>query len=335
MKLALFNQRVTAQCDGLDGVRDGLIQNPAACNFRPERDLPRCSGGQEGGQCFTPVQIETLSVVLTAATDEQGRIVQPGYSVSDLGPDFAPPVAPADPAAEDPWPDTQTQQGGLWPLATAAIKVFSYGNDPAFSTRSIFAFRAGGPGAIRDYRTVVPRAAVDRVVAALRPGTGHFPQNFDKMIAQNRKLLIWHNLSDEKLPPYASIELYKQLAARRGGYARLQDNVRLFPLPGTAHCSGGGQPSGPGSFDALAAIENWVEKGQAPDALQATHYQPTPISVDYAKPLGRTMPLCKFPEMARYSGTGDLRDGANWSCPANDTRMLQLGESGRRAGVLR
>ena len=81
-------------------------------------------------------------------------------------------------------------------------------------------------------------------------------------------------------------------------------------------------------------MENWVEKGAAPDSLIATLYQPTPISADYSKPLGRTMPLCKFPEMARYKGTGDVKDAANWSCPSGDRSMLTLGESGRRAGVI-
>lgn len=333
--LGLFNRTVMAQCDTVDGVKDGLIQNPAACNFRPERDLPLCKGGEAAGQCFSKAQMETLSVVLTAATDETGRMVGPGYSVSELMNGFSPTVAPDDPAAEDPWPESRGQQGGLWALANAGIKVFAYRNDPKFTTRSLVSFRAGGPGPIRDFRAVVPSAAVSHVAAAWRTGAGRYPENYGKLIAQNRKLLIWHNFSDEKLPPFTSVNLYSQLASRHGGYARLQDDVRLFALPGTAHCSGGGAPVGPGSFDAITAMENWVEKGQAPNALTATLYQPTPISADYSKPLGRTMPLCAFPAMARYKGTGDVKDGANWTCPAGDARMLRIGESGRRAGVLR
>jgi feruloyl esterase len=81
-------------------------------------------------------------------------------------------------------------------------------------------------------------------------------------------------------------------------------------------------------------MENWVEKGVAPDALLATLYQPTPISADYSKPLGRTMPLCKFPEMAKYKGSGNVNDASNWACPGGDKSMLTLGESGRRAGVI-
>lgn len=122
---------------------------------------------------------------------------------------------------------------------------------------------------------------------------------------------------------------------RTGWNGKLHDNVRLFSLPGTAHCSGGGQPVGPGSIDAITAMENWVERGIAPDALTATLYQPTPISQDYARPLGRTMVLCKFPEMAKYKGKGDINDAANRECPKGDRRMLKIGASGRRAGVLK
>lgn len=331
----LFNRTVMAQCDAVDGVRDGLIQNPAACNFRPERDLPICEAGQSGDQCFTRAQVETLSTVLTATTDEHGNLVQPGYSVSEVLGDYAPPARPKDPAADSPWPDTVGGSGGLWALAEAAIKVFSHKNDPAFVTRRIVSFRDGGPGPITDFRGVVPQAEVSRAMAAGRLGIGHFPENAAKLIRQDRKLLIWHNLSDEKLTPYMSVNYYKQLARLHGGYDKLQKNVRLFGLPGTAHCSGGGLPVGPGSFDVLAAMEDWVEKKQAPNALRATLYQPTVIgSVDYTKPLGRTMPLCKFPEMAKYNGTGDVKDAANWSCPSGDRRMLTLGESGRRAGVI-
>ncbi len=83
--LALFDRTVKQQCDALDGVKDGLIQNPAACNFNAERDLPRCVPGKPSGQCFTPAQIETASVAVNGLTDERGNVVQPGFAVSELG----------------------------------------------------------------------------------------------------------------------------------------------------------------------------------------------------------------------------------------------------------
>ncbi len=332
-QFTLMDGIISKQCDALDGVEDGLIQNPAMCDFRPERDLPKCEAGQSGDSCFTQGQVEAISATISAVTDEKGNIVTEGFSVSNFLGSYQPPAAPADPEADRPWPDDQ-MRGGLYALADSAMKVFVHDNDPAFASRRIVSYGSDDP--IGALHIVVPRTEVELWRSRVRMGMGHFPENFDKFIRQDRKLMIWHNLSDDKLPPFTSFTLYKQLAKRHGGYGKLRENVRLFSLPGTAHCSGGGKPGGPGSFDALAAMEAWVEQGAAPNALIATLYQPTPLgSVDFQKPLGRTMPLCAFPEMARYKVKGDVNDAANWECPRGDKRMLKIGESGRRAGLLK
>jgi feruloyl esterase len=324
--VARIDPIVKAQCDELDGVKDGLIQNPAACNFRPERDLPRCDGQTATDQCFTKEQIETVSAALTALTDEHGKVVVPGQSVSDLQMAYqAPP--------EMRWEDNgNAGPGGMAMSGLSTLKVLVHKNDPAFDPRSALSLKSGGPGVVTDFRVVASRAEVDRMNEALRLGVGGDPAKYDTLIKQNRKLLIWHNLSDQLLSPYMSTNLYKQLAARHGGYAKLQDDVRLFGLPGTVHCNAGGV--GPGSFDALSAMEAWVEKGKAPNALIAQAYPSKLYTVDFSKPSTRSMPLCKFPEMARYRGHGDVNDAANWTCPAGDARMLQVGESGRRAGAI-
>jgi feruloyl esterase len=86
-------------------------------------------------------------------------------------------------------------------------------------------------------------------------------------------------------------------------------------------------------------MENWVEKGNAPDGLIASQYESKSrmgsFYLDFSAPPTRTMPLCKFPEMAHFGGKGDVNDASNWSCPANDDSMLKIGESGRQAGVLK
>lgn len=331
-QLDLYNKVVTDKCDALDGVKDGLIQNPAACNFKPARDLPKCADGKSGDQCFTKAQLETLSTVLSAVTDPHGAIVEPGYSVSNLQSGFQPPKPPVDPAAANPWPDNESQDGGLYSLGDADVRVYAHKNDPDFAIRSIFSYRAGGAGQVTDFHAVIPQSEVQLAMTAGRPGTGHYPENAAKLIQQDRKLLIWHNFSDEKLTPYDSINYYKKLAKLHGGYAKLQNNVRLFMIPGSGHCSMSGV--GPNNFDALTAMENWVEKHEAPDALPARLFSTKSPMVDWSKKPLRSMPLCKFPEMARYSGKGDVNDGANWSCPAGDARLLAVGESGRQAGVI-
>jgi feruloyl esterase len=314
-QLALVDSIVKKQCDGLDGVTDGVIQNPAACNFRPERDLPKCDGDTPDGQCFTKDQVNMLSTILTAVTDENGNFLQPGYSVSELQVGGGP---------------------GLAGLGDAVQKIFAHRNDPSFSLASNYTFKDGGVGPVTAYRATYSAAEAERVKSAIRLGMGHLAENSGRLMNSNTKLLMWHNWSDEALTPYNSINYYKKLAKDHGGYANVQKSARLFMIPATSHCSISG--IGPNSFDALSALENWVEKGKAPEALRANvaARQFTPG----AKPAAAlqypnwTQTLCKFPEMARYSGKGDVKDAANWSCSPKDTRLLTIGEAGRQAGVI-
>ena len=120
----------------------------------------------------------------------------------------------ADPA---PWPDTTAGGGGLASSAYAILKAFVHADDPNFAVRPLFSFREGGPGPVTNYHIVVPRAEIDRARVAARMGIGAHPELLGSMIAQKRKLLIWHNLSDHGLTPYLSINYYKQLARLNGG----------------------------------------------------------------------------------------------------------------------
>jgi feruloyl esterase len=79
----------------------------------------------------------------------------------------------------------------------------------------------------------------------------------------------------------------------------------LFLAPGMGHCGGG---EGPNAFDKIGALEKWVEQDKAPDALVASHA--TGARVD------RTRPLCPYPQVARYRGTGSIDDAASFSCAA-------------------
>ena len=313
--LALFDLTVKAQCDGLDGARDGLIQNPAACNFVAERDLPRCPAGSPVGQCFSPAQIETISVITSAVTDERGNVVQPAYSVSELA-------------------GVSDMLSGL---AEPGLKIMVHRNEPGFDPAKLFRFHRGGPGNVTAFHAVVSASEVAKVRDALRLGAGHLRENTSTLMRSKTKLMVWHNFSDELLTPYISVNWYKQLARDHGGYASVQRQARLFMLPGTTHCSI--TSVGPNAFDPLTAMENWVERGVAPDALPAwvadRQYTPGAPKAPVLARLDYTMPLCKFPEMARYSGRGDMKDGRNWTCRPGDTGLLRVGATGKQAGVLR
>ena len=124
-------------------------------------------------------------------------------------------------------------------------------------------------------------------------------------IAQGRKMIIYHGASDPSIPASQSVAFYRELAEQQQGDGRAQENVRLFLVPGMHHCSGGPAPD---RFDTLSAIEGWVEHGKTPDAIQASTGPDSPVQ--------HRLPLCPYPQQARYHGTGEITDPANWSCAA-------------------
>jgi feruloyl esterase len=117
------------------------------------------------------------------------------------------------------------------------------------------------------------------------------------------KLLMYGGWMDPVVPPQDTASYYEAVAKTMGGYEAIKPFFRLFMAPGMGHCGGG---PGPNQFDALAALEQWVEKGVAPATLLAS--RATNGKVD------RTRPLCPYPQVARYKGTGSIDDAANFAC---------------------
>ena len=139
-------------------------------------------------------------------------------------------------------------------------------------------------------------------------------------------MIIYHGYSDPVISPYRTVWYYRDLAQLYGGYRELQEQVRLFMVPGMEHCSNG---VGPNKFDTITALENWVEHGLPPDGIVATKYDGDMIGATVL----RTMPLCKYPEEARYNGTGDVNNAASWSCSPLDRTLLEVGLNGIQAGL--
>jgi len=96
-------------------------------------------------------------------------------------------------------------------------------------------------------------------------------------------------------------------------------------VPGMFHCSGG---PGPNTFDALTPLVTWVETGVAPQTIVATKF----VNDDPSQGIARTMPLCKFPQQAKYKAAGDVNDAANWSC-ADQPSLSSVGPNGVEAGL--
>ncbi len=323
--LPVIDQAITASCDAADGVTDGLIQNPGACSFDASSLI--CTAGQTSG-CLTEQQATTLNTYFTATRDQQGRLVHTGYSVSNLTGGFDSwtlgLVPPTDFTAAEPWGNAGFSPSPIgWQFADHFIK-YMVERDPTFP---LLSYPVSATGIIDEQTLGLFDSRLDEVFTPSR--TGGFAasaSDYAPFLRQHRKLLIYHGFSDQALSPFRTIRLYKQLARLiPGNYAELGEDARLFMVPGMQHCGGG---PGPNLFDTLTPLEQWVENGVAPTAIVAAHK----TANDPSQPVDRTMPLCPFPAEAKYSGSGNVDDAANWSCTSNSD-LLKIGTNGKEAGL--
>jgi len=308
-KIDEIDAAIFEQCDAADGVKDGLIQNPAACSFKPESLVPKV---------LTKEQAQALKTYLSAVRDDKGNLVFPGTPVSDLKMQFGLSDArmvesdepAADPRAAQPW-----GKGGevphLWQSATGVILTLGY-RDPSVDLNNTIEEDGG----------VVKADALKTLYGRLRPDIVDDPERLKGFLSRGGKLILYHGLSDPIISPYSTIWFYEDLAAQEGGYDAVQRDARLFLVPAMQHCNDGPTPT---RFDTLTALENWVEKGVGPDSISSTHMN--------GKTPDRSLPLCKFPEMPHYKGSGDVKDEQNWSCNVKDRSMLKTGLNGAEAGV--
>jgi feruloyl esterase len=118
--------------------------------------------------------------------------------------------------------------------------------------------------------------------------------NLKEFFAHGGKLIMYHGWNAQLITPLNSIDYFNTVAAKIGGVAKIDGSFRLFMVPAMNHCSGG---DGPSRFDTVAALEHWVEQGKAPDRMLASH-------VSAGNQVDRTRPLCPYPQVARYTGTG-------------------------------
>ena len=119
--------------------------------------------------------------------------------------------------------------------------------------------------------------------------------------ARGGKLLLYHGWNDQLIPPENTVSYYSSVLGKMG---RGQENwLRLFMAPGMQHCAGG---PGPDQFNTVAAIERWRESGIAPQNIMASHVTANRVEM--------TRPLCPYPQVAIWDGTGSTNDAANFVC---------------------
>jgi len=263
----LIQKRVLAACDMKDGVADGILTDPRACTWDPGQ---LACDGAASADCLTPPQVETVRRIYAGVKTKDGQ--------------FA--AMPLMRGGESDWVGrmvgTREQPRGLNAMLGAPFMSYIVKNDPSYDIMSF---------------------DPERDMAALESGlAAHVHQqnpDISTFIGRGGKLLLWHGFNDPGPSPLSTIKYFE---AVRDKVPAARESVRLFLAPGVLHCGGG---AGPDRFDALTAMERWVEQGTPPASMIATKAN---------QPLSR--PLCPYPQLARYQGAGDPNDAASFTCAA-------------------
>ncbi len=285
-KLPGIQASALAACDKLDGIEDGVVDNPAACRFDPATLLCR---GAVNDKCLTEPQVKALRKLYDGLRDSKGKLLYPGYAMS----------GEADPGGWGPWiTGPGPEKSAMFAFGAGFYKNMVFG-DPAWDYKKF--------NVDADLRTAVAKTA--GVLNATDPDLQRFK-------ARGGRLILYHGWCDPAIPARAVIDYYQSVTKKMGA-KRTAEFVRLFMVPGMEHCGGGAGPnafgqSGVAQGDARsnisAALERWVEQGIAPEEIIATKDKSA------ASPAARTRPLCAYPKLAQYKGTGSTDDALNFAC---------------------
>ena len=263
-KYAVLHKAALGQCDALDGVKDGVIENPLACKFDPA--ATQCKSG-DGPDCLTAPQVDAARKIYAGAfhakTHER---LYPGL----------------EPGSETGWNQS------------VAARPVNYSED--FFKYIVYKNAEWDPKTLNYDADVV---AADNV----KTGLDATDADLTKFFGRGGKLLIYHGWSDPGVPPYNSVNYYNSVLKATPDKKAAADSVRLFMVPGMAHCGGG---DGTSTFDVAAALDTWVETKKAPAQIPAAK-----MVEGHAV---RTRPLCAYPAVATYKGTGSTDDAANFTC---------------------
>ncbi len=294
-KLKAIEAAALAACDARDGVTDGVIDVPTKCGFDPS--TLRCAG-PESDSCLTEPQVAALKKIYAGPRNSQGEQVFPGY----------PPGSETGPGGWGLW-ITGAKPGG------SLLSFFSsqYFRNIVFENASwdLKTFNLDKDVTLADEKTA-------RILNSTDPNLTAFQR-------RGGKLILYHGWNDAAIPAQNTINYYRSVVARMGQRDAGQF-IRLFLVPGMQHCGDGPGTNSFGqagvSFPADAehdislALERWVEKGTAPDTIIAAKRGADP---DPTKGILRTRPLCAYPQVARWKGTGSTDDAANFVCVMADS----------------
>jgi tannase/feruloyl esterase len=287
--LKVVADAVYAKCDGLDGLVDGIIDDPRRCAFDPERELPICAAGQDGPGCVTAAQARALRKIYGGVISNGAPYFFPGQPI---GAEKAG-ISPQPPAAG---PAGLTSGWDRWLIGPPGGKSLQL----AFSESFLRYMAFGKPDPAYDWKAFdfdkdpARMGEIRRLLNATDPDLSAFR-------ARGGKLLMYFGWADTALTPYMGVDYYDRARAANG--PDTPDFFRLFMVPGMFHCRGG---VGADRFDALTPLINWVENGGAPGSITASRVEDGRVT--------RTRPLCPYPQVSRYAGAGSIDAAASFAC---------------------
>lgn len=285
-KMALVADRVMAQCDAIDGLKDGLIDDPRKCHFDPVRDVPACAPDADGSDCLTAAEASAIAKIYGGPVSN-GKPLLPGFMPGSeaLMPGlFGGPVA----------------SGWMNLIVSSRPGVAAADFGLAENTMKYLVNQPPKPD--YDYKTFDYDRDIHRLDEWSKLADAKNP-DLAEFRKRGGKLLMTYGWADPVLQPMMGVGYYEQVLAKNG--AGTPDFFRLFMIPGMSHCGGG---TGTDRYDAVTALVDWVEKGKAPETIIAHR------SVD--NKVVRTRPLCPYPQVARYQGAGSIDEAANFRCVA-------------------
>jgi hypothetical protein len=276
-KLAPLHDAVMARCDGRDGLVDGQLDDPRACDFDPASIA--CPSG-DSPTCLTQAQVTVVRKIYSGAVTSRGEHLYPGGQPygSEL--------------AWSPWFIAASQSSTIaWRIGNGWVKYLAFQKNPPVSF-TLNDIRFDRPTFDRARQLAGLYDAIDPDLSAFRRAGG--------------KLIMWHGWADQAIPATGTVAYYQAMRDRMGGLVDTQRFARLFMFPGVLHCGGGVAPN---TFDLLTPLMNWVENRAAPSKVVASQS-------DNGGTVIRTRPVFPYPLVARYDGTGSTDDAANFTATA-------------------
>jgi hypothetical protein len=289
---------VLARCDALDGVTDGIVQDVQACRgaFDIQRDVPSCPGARDG-TCLTPAQKTAVGKIFAGPTTSNGNRI---YATFPYDPGLAGSGIPfwefTAPLALD-----SGAVGIIFKVPPEPVAGF---NGPAFTLGANLDTLAQAILATNAMYT-------ESSMSFMTP-----PNPTDMHVLKDRggKILVYHGVADPIFSVDDTETWYRGLQQANSGDA--SNFARFFRVPGMGHCSGGPATD---QFDTITPLVAWVEQGRAPETILATARGAgnaggvnADLPADWAP--NRTRPLCPYPLVARYNGTGDVNLASSFSC---------------------